>query len=107
MKGETLLELTIKKVKRASLMYTDRFQSYNGLVSYGFRHKRIDRSKRFADGNIYINGIEGFWSFAKEHLMKYHGVDPAKFPFYLKELEFRYNYRDADLFDQLIASLGE
>ncbi len=39
--------------------------------------------------------------------MKYHGVDPAKFPFYLKELEFRYNCRDADLFDQLIETLGE
>lgn len=39
--------------------------------------------------------------------MKYHGVDPAKFPFYLKELEFRYNYRDVDLFDQLIVTLGE
>ncbi|NLX49852.1 MAG: IS1595 family transposase, partial [Methanospirillum sp.] len=106
-KGETLLELTIKKVKRGSLVYTDRFHSYNGLVSYGFRHKRIDHGKRFANGKVYINGIEGFWSFAKERLMKYHGVNPARFPFYLKELEFRYNYRDADLFDRLIATLGE
>ncbi|NLX48849.1 MAG: DDE transposase, partial [Methanospirillum sp.] len=30
-----------------------------------------------------------------------------RFPFYLKELEFRYNYRDADLFDRLIETLGE
>ena len=40
-------------------------------------------------------------------LMKYNGVDPARFPFYLKELEFEYNYRDADLFDQLIETLGK
>jgi transposase len=32
-KGDTLLELVIKKVKRDSLIYTDRFRSYNGLVS--------------------------------------------------------------------------
>ena len=89
MKGTTLLELTIQDVKRGSLVYTYRFQSYNGLFSSGFRHKRIDHSKRFANGKVYLNGIEGFWSFAKERLMKYHGVDPAKYPFYFKELEFR------------------
>jgi len=38
------------------------------------------------------NGLEGFWSFAKERLIKFHGVSPEKFPFYLKEMEFRYNY---------------
>jgi len=98
-KGKTLLDLTIQKVKRGSLVYTDRFHTYNGLAYYGFRHKRIDRGKRFANGKVYVNGIEGFWSFARERLMKYHGIDPAQFPFSLKELEFRYRYRDADLFD--------
>ena len=89
------------------MVYIDRFQSYNGLVSYGFRHQRIDHGKRFANGKVFINGIEGFWSNAKERLMKYHQVYPARVPFYLKELEFRYNYRDVPLFDQLIATLGE
>ena len=73
--GETLLEMAIKKVKRGSLIYTDKFRSYNGLISYGFRHMRIDHGKRFVNGKVYINGIEGFWSFAKERLMKYHGVN--------------------------------
>jgi transposase len=104
-KGDTLLELAIKKVKRGSLIYTDRFRSYNGLVSYGFKHRRIDHCKRFANGKVYINGIEGFWSFAKERLMKYHGVNPMKFPLYLKELEFRYNHRDRDLFADLLQVL--
>jgi transposase len=103
--GETLLELDIKKVKRGSLIYTDKFRSYNGLVSYGFKHRRIDHGKKFANGKVYINGIEGFWSFAKERLLKYHGVDAHKFPLYLKELEFRYNHRDRDLFDDLIQLL--
>ena len=104
-KGDTLLELAIRKVKRGSLIYTDRFRSYNGLVSYGFKHRRIDHGKKFANGKVYINGIEGFWSFAKERLMKYHGVDPRKFPLYLKELEFRYNHRDRDLFNDLLQVL--
>ena len=46
-KGETLLDLTIRKVKRGSLVYTDRFQCYNGLVSYVFRHQRsTDRPRQ-------------------------------------------------------------
>jgi transposase len=104
-KGDTLLELAIKKVRRVSLIYTDRFRRYNGLVSYGFKHRRIDHGKRFANGKVYFNGIEGFWSFAKERFMNYHGVDPMKFPLYLKEPEFRYNHRDQDLFNNLLQVL--
>jgi transposase len=105
--GETLLNMAIKKVKRGSLIYTDKFRSYNGLISYGFRHMRIDHGKRFVNGKVYINGIEGFWSFAKERLMKYHGVNPKKFPLYLKELEFRYNHRHQDLYDNVVKCISE
>jgi len=101
-KAETLLRETIKKVKRGSLIYTDKYKSYDGLVMYGFKHERIDHSKRFGNGKVYINGIEGFWSYAKERLMKYHGVSPKTFPLYIKELEFRYNNRDKDLFDVIL-----
>jgi transposase len=105
--GETLLEMAIKKVKRGSLIYTDKFRSNNGLISYGFRHMRIDHGKRFVNGKVYINGIEGFWSFAKDRLMKYHGVNPVKFPLYLKELEFRYNNRHHDIYDAIVKCISE
>ena len=52
----------------------DRFRSYDGLVCYGFRHERIDHGQRFVNGKVYINGIEGFWSYAKERLLKYPGL---------------------------------
>ena len=104
-KAETLLKETIRKVKRGSLIYTDKFKSYDGLVMYGFRHERIDHSKRFANGKVYINGIEGFWSYAKGKLLKFHGLLPETFPYYLKELEFRYNNRDEDLFDMIVEAI--
>ena len=100
--AETLLTLAIKKVKRGSLIYTDRYRSYDGLVAMGFKHKRIDHSKRFGNGKVYINGIEGFWSYAKERLLRHHGVSKEKFGLYLKELEYRYNMRNQDIFDTLI-----
>ncbi|GIU72429.1 MAG: DDE transposase [Candidatus Nitrosocaldaceae archaeon] len=103
-KAETILRETIKKVKRGSIIYTDKYKGYDTLVLYGFKHERIDKSIRFANGRVYINGIEGFWSYAKERLLRYHGVSKELFPYYLKELEFRYNNRD-DVFDKMIEVL--
>ena|GEM_PF-1557202 len=52
-------------------LYTDKFRSYNGLVMY--RHERQDKSIRFANGKVYIN--KGFWSYAKERLIKLRDKD--------------------------------
>ena len=84
------------------LIYTDKYKGYDGLVMYGFRHERIDHSERFANGKVYINRIEGFWSHVKERLLKYHDLSAQLFPLYLKELEFRYNMRGMDLYDELL-----
>ena len=95
----TLLKLTVKKVRRGSIVYTDRFASYDSLMFCGYRHLKVDHQKIFSSGKVYINGLEGFWSWAKERLIKHHGVSKTHFPLYLKELEFRYNHRNEDLFD--------
>ena len=42
-----------------------------------------------------------FWSWAQERLIKHHGVSKSYFPLYLKELEFRYNNHNGDLFNQV------
>ena len=99
--AETLLKLTVKKVRRGSVVYTDRFKSYDSLMFCGYRHLKVDHHKYFSSGRVYINGLEGFWSWAKERFMKHHGVSRERFPLYLKELEFRYNNRNRDLFDQV------
>ena len=49
-------------------------------------HQKVDHQKYFSSGRVYINGLEGFWSWAKERLMKHHGVSKGRFPLYLKEL---------------------
>jgi len=56
----------------------------------------------FVKDDVYINGIEGFWSFAKENRAKHHGVSPSKFLLYIKEMGWRYNNRNNDLFDLLL-----
>lgn len=99
--ADTLLTQTLKKVRRGSIVYTDRYQGYDSLMFCGYRHLSINHKKLFASGKVYINGIEGFWSYAKERLIKHHGLSKHRFPLYLKEMEFRYNHRHQELFPLL------
>jgi transposase len=75
-----------------SIVRSDTFRSYTGIAAKGYVHRLVNHSKgQYADakGN-HINGLEGFWSYAKERLIKHHGVSKEKFPRYLKEIEYRY-----------------
>ncbi len=99
--AETLLNLTVKKVKTGSIVYTDKYKTFDALMFCGYKHIKVDR-KRFSGANVYINGLEGFWSFAKERIDKFHGISKEKFPFYLKEMEFRYNNRQQPIFETLV-----
>ncbi len=101
-KAKTLLAGTIKKVKKGSIVYTDKWLGYDSLIFNGYKHLSVDHKKTFVKGDVYINGIEGFWSFAKENMAKYHGVSPGKFLLYIKEMEWRYNNRDKDKFSLLL-----
>ena len=103
--AESILNLAIKTVRRSSIVYTDRYRGYDALMFCGYRHVKIDHTRYFARGRVYINGVKGFWSFAKERLIKFHGISKEKFPVYLKEMEFRYNNRDRPLFPILIQCL--
>ena len=86
-KAKTLLAETIKKVRKGSIVYTDKWRGYHSLMFAGYRHLSIDHSKTVESSKIYINGIEGFWSFAKERIAKHHGISPSKFLLYIKEME--------------------
>jgi transposase len=61
----------------------------------------IDHRHEFADGEAHINGIEGFWSYAKLLHRLCHGVNRENFPVYLAEYEFRHNHLLTILFDRL------
>jgi transposase len=99
--AQSLLSETVKMVRRGTIVYTDKFRGYDALMFCGYYHLRINHSKRFANGKVYINGLEGFWSYAKERLAKFHGVSKEYFPLYLNEMAFRYNHRKENIFDFL------
>jgi transposase len=98
---ETLMKEIENKTQKGSVFYTDGWKSYNSLEQYG-KHNVIKHDQdKFADGKNHINGIEGFWSFAKERFHKYHGIKKNNYPFYLKEMEFRFNHRNESVFNLL------
>ena len=57
-----LLPIIEELADKDSVLYTDGFKSYDGLVDYGYKqHYRVKHSdNQFADGRNHINGIENF-----------------------------------------------
>ena len=101
---DTLLQIVKGKVSLNSTIHTDGFRSYDSIVHLGYKkHYRILHSDgQFAIGSNHINGIEGFWGFAKVRLAKFRGLSKNSFYFHLKECEFRFNYRKKDLYSLLL-----
>jgi transposase len=105
--AEAVLNLTVKTARRGSICYTDRWGGYDALMFYGYKPFRGDRGRRFSRGDVHINGTNGFWSYARERMNKFHGVSKEKFPLYLMEMEFRYNHRQESIFNTLVRYLCE
>ncbi len=91
-----LTPLMANHTKAGSLYYTDDWHAYTFLNIRG-NHVVITKDKGKPKGRDHINGIEGFWSYAKNWLYHYRGVPRKYFHFYLKEIEWRFNHRDENL----------
>jgi transposase-like protein len=95
----TLQDIIRGKVVSESIIYSDGWRGYNGLVDVGFgKHLRVDHGRNeFAKGKTHINGIEGFWGVAKSLLTRFRGMNKDTFFLHLKEFEFRFNHRGQNL----------
>jgi len=104
---KTLQAIIRGKVEPESIIHSDSWRGYNGLVDLGYKkHYRVHHgNNEFAKGKKHINGIESFWSFAKRRLMKFHGIPKTTFYFHLKDCEFRFNYRNQDIYKLMLKLL--
>lgn len=102
-KAKTLQAIIKGKVDFGSTIYTDGFRAYDSIVHIGYqKHYRIYHQDNYAVGDVHINGIEGFWGYAKVRLVKYRGISKNTFYLHLKECEFRFNYRQQNLYQMLL-----
>ncbi len=101
--AEALMGHIEAKTRKGSVYFTEAFQGYQSLQRYG-KHHTVNHSKSLVDKRTknHINGIEGFWSYAKHILYNYRGVSKYHFPMYLKETEYRHNHRNENLFKLFI-----
>jgi transposase len=91
-KKKTLRPIIQGKIDASTIIYSDGWRGYDGLVDVGYdKHYRVNHSQNeFSKGNnVHINGIENFWSFTKRRLAKFNGVK-KNFELHLKESEWRY-----------------
>ena len=64
--AKTLVDSTVKKVKKVSMTYTDKWSGYNTLIFHGYKHESVDHKKIYAQGKVHINGMEGFGVLQKQ-----------------------------------------
>lgn len=97
-----------------SVLYSDRLQSYEGLIR-DYAHYMIDHAVKYVDGMVHTNGLENYWSLFKRGLKgTYVSVEPFHLFRYLDEQSFRFNNRatpenpmnDGDRFDLALSQIA-
>ena len=95
-KKRTLQPIIQANVEKGSTVHSDELRSYKGLDRAGYKHKRVNHGTgKWVSGGSHVNSIEGFWARLKLSIRGTHiHVSRHHLPKYLKEFEFRYNYRN-------------
>ena len=102
----TLQGIIRGRVDPRTVINSDGWRGYHGLVDLGYGHVRVDHARdEFTKGTAHINGIEGFWGLAKVRLTQFKGLPKHTFHLHLKETEWRYNHRRADKYKCLLQYL--
>jgi len=106
-KKATLQAIIRGRVAPETVIHSDGWRGYDGLVDVGYsKHFRVNHGQNeFVRGSSHVNGIEGFWSFAKRRLQKFNGVATETFHLHLKECEYRFNLRSQNLYRELLKLL--
>ena len=105
--GETLVKFIRSAVNpEGATLMTDELGGYNELEPL-YDHKVINHSKRYVDGEIYTNTIEGFWSLVKRAWYGTHHHYSKKYmPLYVTEASWKYNQRqNPRAFDTILRGL--
>ena len=103
-KRKTLQAVIRGRVSLDSVIHSDGWRGYHGLVDLGYKkHFRVNHlENEFYNNQSHINGIESFWAYAKTRLSKFRGMNLTTFYLHLKETEFRFNHRKENLYKLLL-----
>lgn len=88
-----------------NVIHPNGWRSYDAWVDIGSgKYYRFNQNTcETVDGKKQVDDIESFWIFAKTRLAQFHGISKNKFLLHLKECEFRFNYRNEDIYKLLLS----
>ena len=97
LKGKNLRSFVRSRVDTDNAaLITDEYTGYRGMRQI-LPHVVINHSKRYTDGDIHTNTIEGFWALLKRGMFgQFHSVTPRHLQRYVDEFCYRYNLRKTD-----------
>ena len=88
-----------------TIVITDEYRPYKKFDDF-IQHLTIDHSKKYSEGIVHTNTIEGFWSIVKNSIRGQYIVLSRKYlPLYLVQAQYIYNRRENngnDLFEEFI-----
>jgi transposase len=104
--AEGVLQEQPKFTKQGPVIFTGPFHDYDGMILWRFRlPARV--AKRLPKGKWPLDGLDNFWSFARPRLSKFHRTSDLDLYYFLKELAFRYQHRDEELFPSLVSLMTQ
>jgi transposase len=89
-----------KKINGNAGKWYDKLKQYSGIANFNsYKLIRINNDElETAKGRGQIDEIDFFWGLIKGRLTKFRGMNNATLYLHVKESEFRYNYRNTDIF---------
>lgn len=82
-----------------------RHRIQNSAAYYDITYDRLKQDIKLGKGEGYLSELDRFWKFASERLIKYRGTEQKYFILFLKELEFRYNHLNGNMYEEIVAKL--
>jgi transposase len=104
--AEKVLQEQPKFTKQGAIIFTGPFRGYDGVILWRFRLP-AGIAKRLPKGKSPLDGLDNFWSFARPRLSKFHRTSDQDLYYFLRELAFRYQHRNQELFALLVSLMTE
>jgi len=106
-KRSTLFDLIATNVSEKAQIMTDNFPVYKGLEFMYKKHGVVNHKKEYVRGIIHTNFAESYFSLLKRGIIgTFHHISTGHFQRYLKEFDFRWNYRNVTDAERVDLALG-
>lgn len=99
--GKLKTLLNTKADKNVTVHSVEVKEAY-GLIAVGY-----DSNQAYADKPSYVDNLDNFWQFAKGRMLKFQGIAKHKLYLHLKECEFRFNFRNDNLYAVMLKLISE